>query len=109
VCNKVYIVYYCTNSQAFRHIAAQSLFLLSPRGNGATSFRIFEALEHGSIPVYIFDDHCCLPFSDLLDWEAFAVLVHAKEMAFLPGMRKCQVKRDPIHSKQRPNTWSKET
>ena len=90
-------------------LVAQSLFLLSPRGNGATSFRIFEALEHGSIPVYIFDDHCCLPFSDLLDWESFAVLVPAKEMAFLPGMRECHVKRDLIHSKKRPNIWPKET
>jgi hypothetical protein len=64
-----------SNQQGFRHVAAQSVFVLSPRGNGATSFRIFEALEHGSIPVYVFDDECCLPLSDVLDWRVCAPML----------------------------------
>ena len=44
------------NQQAFRDITLRSIFTLSPRGNGASSFRIFEALEHQSIPVYIYDE-----------------------------------------------------
>lgn len=75
-----------SNQQAFRHVTAESLFVLSPRGNGATSFRIFEALEHFSIPVYIHDDACCLPMSDVIDWHEFAVLVPASELAFLPDL-----------------------
>jgi FkbM family methyltransferase len=46
-----------TGIDAYRHILASSLFTLCPRGYGKTSFRIAEALEQGSIPVYISDEH----------------------------------------------------
>ncbi|KAJ1465033.1 hypothetical protein T484DRAFT_1866809, partial [Baffinella frigidus] len=49
------------NRLLFRDVTAASVFSLAPRGNGASSFRIFEALEHGSVPVYIYDATCCLP------------------------------------------------
>jgi Exostosin family len=40
---------------------AKSVFSLAPRGYGPTSFRICEAVQAGSIPVYISDKHC-LPY-----------------------------------------------
>ena len=36
-------------------VMARSVFTLAPRGYSATSFRIMEALEMGSIPVYVSD------------------------------------------------------
>lgn len=36
---------------------ARSVFTLCPRGFGQTSFRMAEALQYGSIPVYISDEH----------------------------------------------------
>jgi FkbM family methyltransferase len=44
-------------------ILARSKFVLAPRGYGATSFRIWEALQYGAIPIYISDDHL-LPFGE---------------------------------------------
>lgn len=41
----------------YSRIMAESYFTLAPRGYGATSFRIKEAYEQGSIPVYISDKH----------------------------------------------------
>lgn len=41
--------------ESFCHILSTSVFTLCPRGYGQTSFRICEALQYGSIPVYISD------------------------------------------------------
>lgn len=41
--------------QEYCRILARSVFTLCPRGYGATSFRIQEALQYGSIPIYISD------------------------------------------------------
>lgn len=53
--------------QAFCSVLMQSVFTLCPRGYGPTSFRIQEALQYGSIPVYISDEWVIphnLPFTD---------------------------------------------
>lgn len=39
----------------FKDVLERSKFSLCPRGYGATSFRICEALQHGSIPIYVYD------------------------------------------------------
>lgn len=43
--------------QDYCRVIARSVFTLCPRGYGQTSFRILEALQYGSIPVYISDSH----------------------------------------------------
>lgn len=45
-----------TSLHTYCYIMSQSKFALCPRGYGATSFRIQEALQYGAIPVYISDD-----------------------------------------------------
>lgn len=55
---------------------ARSVFTLCPRGFGPTSFRIQEALQYGSIPVYISDDFI-LPHN--IPFESFGVLIDAKD------------------------------
>lgn len=52
---------------------AQSVFTLCPRGYSATSFRITEALEYGSIPVFI-SDVFIVPHN--LNFEDYGVLIH---------------------------------
>lgn len=42
--------------ESFCHILSTSVFTLCPRGYGQTSFRICEAMQYGSIPVYISDE-----------------------------------------------------
>src|SRR6476646_2140675 len=57
-------------------IIANSVFTLSPRGFGPTSFRIQEALQYGSIPVYISDEWVIphnIPFTD------YGVLIDAAD------------------------------
>jgi len=51
---------YCLN-------LARSVFTLAPRGYGPTSFRLKEAVEFKSIPVYI-SDHFMLPHNEVFDY-----------------------------------------
>ena len=57
----------------FLNCTSRSRFTLCPRGYGATSYRLYEAMKLGSIPVYISDKHL-LPWSDKLDWNTFCIV-----------------------------------
>jgi hypothetical protein len=64
----------------FVDITARSKFTLAPRGYGKTSFRLYEAFKLGSVPVYIYDTPW-LPYTDILDWNKLAVLIHVNDIA----------------------------
>ena len=59
----------------FTETMERSIFSLCPRGYGATSFRICEALQHGSIPVYVFDK-AWVPWLDEFDFNEIGIWVH---------------------------------
>ena len=65
--------------EAFLQVTSSSKFTLCPRGYGKTSFRVYEALKLGSIPIYIYDD-CFLPYREIIDWSKLAVLVHVVDI-----------------------------
>ena len=51
-------------------------FCLAPRGYGRSSFRFFEAMQLGTVPVYVWDDKEWLPYQDELDYSQFSVSIH---------------------------------
>jgi hypothetical protein len=57
----------------YAELMRASTFSICPRGYGNTSFRICEALEQGSIPVYISDDPM-LPFNDIIPFESYGLV-----------------------------------
>lgn len=63
----------------FCELLAKSTFTLCPRGYGATSFRIMEALQQGSIPVYISDFHI-LPHNSIIPFTEYGVIIHPEEV-----------------------------
>lgn len=67
------------NVDHFIDITCSSKFSLAPRGYGKSSFRLYEILQLGSVPVYISDIHY-LPWMDELDWNDFCVPVNADEI-----------------------------
>ena len=69
----------------FTEVTKRSIYTLCPRGYGAQSFRTYEAMQLGSIPVYIHDDNVWLPYNDIVPWDTFSVLVHQKD---LPDLEK---------------------
>lgn len=58
-------------------IIHESMFTLCYRGYGANSFRIAEAVQYGSIPVYISDEFIIPPW---MDFESFGVLVNSADV-----------------------------
>lgn len=58
----------------FKEMMERSIFSLCPRGYGPTSFRMYEAIQAGSIPVYVYDK-LWIPYEQSIDWEEFAVLI----------------------------------
>lgn len=73
-------------SQAgFLDKAARSMFALCPRGYGASSFRTFEALQLGAVPVIIYDKEW-FPFDDRIDWNSFSVRIHESIISELPNI-----------------------
>ena len=67
----------------FREILFNSIFALAPRGFGPTSFRLYEAIEMGCIPIYIGDDFW-LPFEKEIDWKKLSLLIKHDEIDTIP-------------------------
>ncbi len=66
----------------FKNVMERSVFSLCPRGHGQTSFRINEALQYGSIPVYVYDTPI-IPWNTHFDFTLIGILVHISEIGSL--------------------------
>jgi hypothetical protein len=66
-------------ARMFKTAAQHSVFNLCPRGYGSTSYRLYESIQLGSIPVYV-SDRQLLPWNDELDWNEFCVTVNPYEI-----------------------------
>ena len=55
----------------FLNEVSLSKFTFCPRGNGSSSFRLFESLEAGSVPIII--GMLDYPFIDEVDWDSFSI------------------------------------
>lgn len=60
--------------KSFVDTTSSSRFGLAPRGYGKSSFRLYEIMQLGTVPVYISDEHY-LPWNDELDWSDFCVII----------------------------------
>lgn len=64
----------------FRETTKKSVFTICARGYGKQSFRFYETLQLGSIPVYIYDDVPYLPFSNELNYNSFCIVLDVKNI-----------------------------
>ena len=63
----------------FKQITERSIFSLCPRGYGATSYRLYESMQLGAIPIYVSDKHL-LPWNDEIDWNKFSFIIKSEEI-----------------------------
>ena len=63
----------------FNNIIHRSKFTLCPRGFGPTSYRLYEAMQAGSVPVYIYDD-AWLPYEKDIPWNELCVMIHVDDV-----------------------------
>jgi len=66
----------------FKNITERSVFALSPRGDGPTSFRTYEAMQLGAIPVYIYD-YKWIPYENKINWNDLCIFIHENEIPHL--------------------------
>ncbi|HUR06410.1 MAG TPA: exostosin family protein [Nonomuraea sp.] len=69
--------------QQFADYARQSEFMLCPRGMGAGSIRLFEAMQAGRAPVILSDDWSEVPG---IDWSQVAVRVPERDVDRIPEL-----------------------
>ncbi len=72
-----------SDTALYREKSADSKYCLAPRGFGRASFRFYEVLKLGSIPVYIWDDVEWLPFRGVVDYTKLCVSIHWSEISRL--------------------------
>ncbi len=61
-------------SEHFVNVTLASRVCLAPRGYGGSSFRLFEAMSLGVVPLVI-GDHDTRPFKRFVDWDSCSLLV----------------------------------
>jgi len=71
------------NLEKYENLIKSSYFFLCPRGYGPASFRLYESIELGTIPVYISDEFV-LPFDDIINWNKFSVIIKKNKIGKLP-------------------------
>jgi hypothetical protein len=67
--------------QEYVSVLGRSHFVVCPRGKGASSIRLFEALQAGRCPVIISDDWLAPPF---VDWSSCSLRIPEAEVGELP-------------------------
>jgi len=65
--------------EEFARNLLSSDYALVARGNGNFSFRLYEAMSAGTIPVFL-DTDCCLPFDDVIPYRDLFVWVPADQV-----------------------------
>jgi len=81
------------NFKEFIDISQRSEFCLCPRGYGKQSFRFYEVMQLGSIPIFVYDEEW-LPFKKYIDWNEFSVLVEEKDIPTLKDKLKSYTKEE---------------
>jgi len=69
--------------EIFRDLTSNSIFGLCPRGYGPTSFRLYETIQMGCIPIFISDEFW-LPFEKYIDWNKLCLLITPEKIDQIP-------------------------
>ena len=64
----------------FINLTLKSKFALAPRGYGRSSFRYFEIMTLGAIPIYVWDDKEWLPYLGQIDYSKFSISININDI-----------------------------
>lgn len=93
-----YISYEPHSIENYCRILHESIFVLCPRGYGATSFRCAEGMQYNAIPIYISDEHI-IPFG--LDVNEYGILYNSSDISSLATMLAMLTDLDIIKKQER--------
>ncbi|GAB4233191.1 MAG: hypothetical protein Kow0049_16500 [Stanieria sp.] len=80
--NKNNIVQQKKQNDQFIQNMVDSNYILCCRGSGNYSFRFYEALSCGRIPVFINTD-CVLPYDFEIDWKQYCIWIEENELSII--------------------------
>ncbi len=66
----------------FKDITERSIFALCPRDNGPTSYRLYEVMQLGAIPIFVYDNKW-IPWEDDIKWDDICIFIHTSEISCL--------------------------
>jgi len=81
------------NLAQFRDESYCHLYGLAPRGYGKTSYRLYEVMQMGCVPVYIYDQPW-IPYTDVLDWNEFSIICPIENIDALPAVLESRTQED---------------
>ena len=85
------------------HELADTVFSLCPRGFGSSSFRLFESMAWGCIPVIVSD--AFQPFGPGLDWDDFSIRVRESDIEDIPARLVAVADRAEVMSASARAAW----
>lgn len=88
--------------QRFATISAQSKFILCPRGGGTSSYRLFETLDAGRVPV-ILSDQWVAPIGP--DWDSFSLRIPEAQAEHVPQILERNEDRWPEMARRAREAW----
>lgn len=59
-----------------------NMYTMCVRGDGNYSYRFYETLSCGRIPIFV-DTDCVLPFDSIIDWKKYCVWIDKKEVPYI--------------------------
>jgi Exostosin family len=87
-------------SATYNEILNESEFVLCPRGFGASSFRLFEVMRAGRVPIIISDKWIAPPLGD---WNSFSIRVNESNVSDIPRLvhnNRCMAKERGNRAKE---------
>ena len=75
---KKLLKFYKTNND-YELVARNSIFTLCPAGYGSWTYRFFQSINWGSIPV-LFSDGYIKPFKNFIDYDSFTITLPEKDI-----------------------------
>ncbi len=86
----------------FRDVMANSKFVLCPRGIGVSSWRLFETMRAGRVPVVI-SDQWAPPIGP--DWGSFCVFVRERDVSTIPRLLAEREGEAPLLGRRARDEW----
>ena len=60
------------------HYLRKSIFTLAPRGFCPSSYRLYEAMSAGAIPIYVWEKELLLPYSGMINWNETIITIERR-------------------------------
>jgi hypothetical protein len=97
-------------NRAFRQNIFAHPYNLCASGFGNYSYRLYEVMSAGRIPLFINTD-CVLPFEEFIDWKKYVVWIDKKDVPFISRRLKNFHRENGqsfIQRQQQIKTWWKD-